>query len=72
MICRGTPRRRKQRVLGHSFLLKYKRRRGEGKHDGEGYGDGLPNELVEESILFTRHNIGRKRARYVRGLVWKK
>lgn len=53
-------RRRKQRVLGHSFLIKYLARRNDG--DGDEY-----KEFVETSLLFTKHNTGRKRARYVYG-----
>jgi hypothetical protein len=48
-------RRRKQRVLGHSFVFKYKVP-SPGPQDGE-------VKFEEHSILFTRHNIGRRRAR---------
>jgi len=44
-------------VLGHSFLVKYKRRGGKGEEAT------YAGAMQEAAILFTRHNIGRKRAR---------
>ncbi|EWM22449.1 hypothetical protein Naga_100011g58 [Nannochloropsis gaditana] len=48
-------RRRRQRVLGHSYLIKYLRKRDEEVRQDLG--------STESSILFTKHNTGRKRAR---------
>ncbi|GAB5034806.1 Hypothetical protein NocV09_02101100 [Nannochloropsis oceanica] len=49
-------RRRKQRVLGHSFVIKIYTRRNDRVGDED-------KEFVETSILFTKHNTGRKHAR---------
>jgi hypothetical protein len=49
-------RRKKQRVLGHSYVITYQTREKaaeEGKEDG----------FREHNVLITKHNIGRKRAR---------
>ena len=62
-------RRRRQKVLGHSFLVRFKRRAGSSRADGSGEeapGYGVSPPVMEEaSVLFARHNIGRKRARCV-------
>lgn len=48
-------------MLGHSFLLQYRQQGGGSK--GVYASDGGADGVGEASILFTRHNIGRKRAR---------
>lgn len=65
--CRASGgRRRRQRPLGHSFVIRYKLKSAEPRavKDVEGEErEGVEN-FTEHTILFTKHNVGRKRSRY--------